>query len=99
MKQFASLYRAQLQWRPIAVLLIIAMIWGSNMAFVKLATRDIAPLFMAAIRSLAAAGCLCLWMKAKGLALFPFLPVRHHQWGAHPGRSHQSQFDCGVGYG
>ncbi|MEJ2283202.1 MAG: hypothetical protein P8X85_06390 [Desulfobacterales bacterium] len=56
MKQFASIYRAQLQWQPIAVLLIIAMIWGSNMAFVKLATPDIAPLFMAGIRSLVAAG-------------------------------------------
>jgi len=30
------MYRARLQWQPIAVLLIIAMIWGSNMAFVKL---------------------------------------------------------------
>jgi hypothetical protein len=25
------------------------MVWGSNMAFVKLAARDIAPLFMAGI--------------------------------------------------
>ena len=30
------MYRARLQWQPIAVLLIIAMIWDSNMAFVKL---------------------------------------------------------------
>jgi drug/metabolite transporter (DMT)-like permease len=47
------------------------MVWGSNMAFVKLAARDIAPLFMAGIRSMVAAVCLYIWMKAKGLALFP----------------------------
>ncbi len=65
------MYRAQLRWRPIVVLLIIAMTWGSNMAFVKLATRDIAPLFMAGIRSLVAAVCLYIWMKARRLGLFP----------------------------
>jgi len=68
LKQLTPAYRAQLRWQPIAVLLIIAMIWGSNMAFVKLAMRDITPLFMAAIRSLVAAACLWIWMKAKGLA-------------------------------
>ena len=71
MKQLASIYRTQLQWQPIVVLLVIAMIWGSNMAFVKLAARDMAPLFMAAIRSLVAAVCLYIWMKAKGIAFFP----------------------------
>ena len=71
LKQIASMYRAQLQWQPIAIMLVIAMVWGSNMAFVKLATRDITPLFMAGIRSMVAAACLCIWMKAKGLALFP----------------------------
>jgi drug/metabolite transporter (DMT)-like permease len=71
LKQFASIYRAQLQWQPIAVLLTIAMIWGSNMAFVKLATPDIAPLFMAGIRSLVAAGCLFIWMSFRGMAFFP----------------------------
>ena len=72
------MYRAQLQWQPIAVMLVIAMIWGSNMAFVKLAIRDIAPLFMAGIRSLVAAVCLYIWMKAKGLALFPSRIIIFH---------------------
>jgi drug/metabolite transporter (DMT)-like permease len=71
LKQFVSIYRAQLQWQPIAIMLVIAMVWGSNMAFVKLAVPDIAPLFMAGIRSMVAAVCLFIWMKAKGLALFP----------------------------
>jgi len=78
LKQLASMYRTQLQWQPIAVMLVIAMIWGSNMAFVKLAARDIAPLFMAAIRSLVAAVCLYIWMKAKGLALFPSRIIIFH---------------------
>ena len=35
LKQLASIYRTQLQWQPIVVLLIIAMIWGSNLAFLS----------------------------------------------------------------
>jgi drug/metabolite transporter (DMT)-like permease len=66
-----STYQTQLHWKPIAILIVIAMVWGSNMAFVKIAARDIAPLFMAGIRSLVASLCLCIWMKARGLALFP----------------------------
>jgi len=72
------MYRAQLQWQPIAVMLVIAMVWGSNMAFVKLAIRDIAPLFMAAIRSLVAGTCLYIWMKARGRALFPSKIIIFH---------------------
>ena len=52
------MHQTQLRWQPIAVLLIIAMFWGSNMAFVKIAARDIAPLFMAGVRSLVANICL-----------------------------------------
>ena len=78
LKQLTSVYRGQLRWQPIAVLLIIAMTWGSNMAFVKLATRDIAPLFMAGIRSMVAAACLCIWMKAKGRVFFPAKMIVFH---------------------
>ena len=78
LKPFASIYRTQLQWQPIVVLLIIAMTWGSNMAFVKLATRDVAPLFMAGFRSLVAAICLYVWMKAKGMDLFPSRIIALH---------------------
>jgi drug/metabolite transporter (DMT)-like permease len=48
------------------------------MAFVKIAARDIAPLFMAGIRSLVASLCLYIWMKARGLALFPSKLVLSH---------------------
>ena len=78
MKQIAFMYRAQLQWQPIAAMLVIALVWGSNMAFVKLAARDIAPLFMAGIRSMVAAVCLFIWMKVKGLALFPAKIIIFH---------------------
>ena len=70
MKTFASLYRTQLGWKTIVLLLIITMTWGANMAFIKLATRDIAPVLMAGIRSLIAALCLCIWMKSRGMVLF-----------------------------
>jgi drug/metabolite transporter (DMT)-like permease len=65
------MYQTQLRWQPIAVLIIIAMIWGSNMAMIKLASRDLAPIFMAGIRSLVASTCLFIWMRIKGLRLFP----------------------------
>lgn len=70
MKNFATRYRTQLGWKIIVLLMLITMTWGANMAFVKLATRDIAPLFMAGIRSLIAALCLCIWMKSRGMVLF-----------------------------
>jgi drug/metabolite transporter (DMT)-like permease len=72
------MYRGQLQWQPIAAMLVIALVWGSNMAFVKLAARDIAPLFMAGVRSMIAALCLYIWMKAKGVALFPAKIIIFH---------------------
>lgn len=72
------MYQTQLRWQPIAVLLIIAMIWGSNMALIKVAARDLAPMFMAGIRSLVASICLYIWMRAKGLALFPSKTILVH---------------------
>jgi drug/metabolite transporter (DMT)-like permease len=59
-------YHPQLRWQPIAVLLVLALIWGANMAMVKIAAREIAPLFMAGIRSLVASIGLYIWMKARG---------------------------------
>lgn len=60
-----------LRWQPIAILLGLALIWGANMAVVKIGLREIAPLFMAGMRSLVASACLYIWMKARGLAVFP----------------------------
>jgi drug/metabolite transporter (DMT)-like permease len=65
------MYRSNLRWQPIAVLVALALVWGANMAIIKIGARELAPLFMAGLRSLVASGCLYVWMKAKGIELFP----------------------------
>lgn len=67
----AGMYEAQLRWKPVAVLLGLALIWGANMAIIKIGARELAPLFMAGLRSLVASACLCVCMKAKGIPIFP----------------------------
>lgn len=71
-------YRSQLHWQPILILLILSVIWGANIAVVKIAVNDVAPLFMAGVRSLAASGCLFLWMKIKRIPLFPSRTILVH---------------------
>ncbi len=61
----------RLAWRPILVLLILAVVWGANMAMIKIGIRDFAPLFMAGIRSLVGAICLYVWMRLKKIQVFP----------------------------
>ncbi|MBN1849127.1 MAG: DMT family transporter [Deltaproteobacteria bacterium] len=65
------MYRSQLHWQPIVVLIILALIWGANMAMVKIGARELPSLFMAGFRSVIASICLFLWMKAKGMVIFP----------------------------
>jgi len=72
------MYQAQLRWQPVAVLLVLALIWGANMAIIKIGARELAPLFMAGLRSLVASTCLYIWMKAKGVTLFPSKRVFFH---------------------
>lgn len=72
------MYQAQLRWQPVVALLIIALIWGANMAIIKIGARELAPLFMAGLRSLVASACLYIWMKAKGVTLFPSKSVLVH---------------------
>ena len=72
------MYRAELRWQPIAVLLALALIWGSNWAVVKLVSDELAPLFMAGLRSLVAAFCLYIWMKIKGVTVFPSKGILGH---------------------
>jgi drug/metabolite transporter (DMT)-like permease len=56
------MYRAQLSWKPILILLVLALIWGANMAFIKFAARDVTPLFMAGLRSAVASAVVFLWI-------------------------------------
>jgi len=72
------MYRAQLRWQPIAILLLCALTWGANMAIVKMAFRELEPLFMAGLRSLVASACLYIWMRAKGMTLFPSRGILFH---------------------
>ena len=72
------MYEAQLQWKPVGVLLVLALIWGANMAIIKIGARELAPLFMAGLRSLVASACLFVWMRAKGVAVFPCRVVMLH---------------------
>jgi drug/metabolite transporter (DMT)-like permease len=69
---------AQLRWQPIAVLLTLALVWGANMAIIKIGSRELAPLFMAGLRSLVASLCLYAWMKFKRIDLFPSKIVLLH---------------------
>jgi drug/metabolite transporter (DMT)-like permease len=71
-------YQAQLRWQAITILIVLALIWGANMAVIKIGAREIPPLFMAGLRSLVASACLYIWIKAKGLALFPSARVSLH---------------------
>lgn len=72
------MYQAQLRWQQIAILLSLALIWGGNMAMIKIGARELAPLFMAGLRSLVAGVCLYIWMKAKGITLFPSKIIFFH---------------------
>jgi drug/metabolite transporter (DMT)-like permease len=72
------MYRAQLRWQPIAILLLCALTWGSNWAIVKITFRELEPLFMAGLRSLVASGCLFIWMRVKGVTVFPSRGILLH---------------------
>ena len=72
------MYKAQLDWQPIAMLLLLTMIWGSNMASVKIASKEMAPLFMAGFRSVVASLCLLIWMKVRGIKIFPSAAIIWH---------------------
>ncbi len=68
----------RLHWQPVAILVILALIWGGNMASIKIAARDMAPLFMAGVRSLVASIGLFIWMKIKGMEVFPSRAILAH---------------------
>jgi drug/metabolite transporter (DMT)-like permease len=72
------MYQARLRWQTIATLLVLALVWGANMAVIKIGARELPPLFMAGLRSLVASACLYIWIKAKGLSLFPSIKILLH---------------------
>ena len=72
------MYHGRLHWQPIVTLLSLAMIWGANMAMIKIGARELAPLFMAGFRALIASVCLYIWMRAKGVEAFPSRAIVFH---------------------
>ena len=72
------MYQGQLRWEPVTLLLLLALIWGANMAIIKVGARELAPLFMAGLRSAVASVCLYAWLKAKGIRVFPATDVLFH---------------------
>lgn len=72
------MYRAQLNWKPIAVLLLLAMTWGANLAFIKYAAREMAPLFMVGVRSTVASMVVFFWMRARAVPIFPSRGIIGH---------------------
>ncbi len=70
--------RVYLRWQPIAVLVFLSMVMGANMGMIKIGARDMAPLFMAGVRSFVAAICLYIWLERKGAVLFPSRAVLIH---------------------
>ena len=72
------MYKAQLKWQPIAILIVLSMIWGANMASIKIGGRELPPLFQAGFRSAVASLCLYIWMIVKGVELFPSKAILAH---------------------
>jgi drug/metabolite transporter (DMT)-like permease len=69
---------SRLDWKAISVLILLSLIWGGNMASIKIGTQDFAPLFMAGVRSAVAAFCLWVWMRVTGMKVFPSKAVLWH---------------------
>jgi drug/metabolite transporter (DMT)-like permease len=55
----------------VAVLLLLSMVWGANMAAIKIAAQGLSPIFTAGLRSAVAGLFLLGWMKFSGIAVFP----------------------------
>lgn len=72
------MYHGELQWRPVLILLALSLIWGANMAFIKIAAPEVPTLLQAGIRSLVAGLCLLCWMRAKRMKVFPSREVLLH---------------------
>ncbi len=86
------MYKGQLRWQPVVIMLCLATVWGANMAAIKIASREMAPLFMAGLRSLAASACLFVWLRIKGIPLFPSRLVLFH--GIMTGLLFGAEFGC-----
>lgn len=64
--------------RAVLTMLVLAVLWGTNMAMVKLAAGQLPPIFQAGLRSALAAACLLAWMRYRRIPVFPNRVVTGH---------------------
>lgn len=62
----------------VLTMLALALLWGTNMAMVKLAAGELPPIFQAGLRSALAAACLWGWMRYRKIPAFPGRGVTGH---------------------
>lgn len=55
----------------VLTLLLLCVLWGANLAAIKIGARGMAPVAMAALRSVVAAACLYAWMRIRGVPIAP----------------------------
>ncbi len=70
--------QAKLPWSAVLLMLLLCVVWGGNMAAIKIGARGVAPVFMAGTRSLVASLCLLIWMGLRGVPVFPNRTVTLH---------------------
>jgi drug/metabolite transporter (DMT)-like permease len=63
--------QGQLPRGAVLVLLLLCILWGGNMVAIKVSVTGVAPLFSAGLRSVVAGLCVWLWMRARGVPVFP----------------------------
>ena len=60
-----------LDFKAVAILTGLCMLWGFNAVTIKVSNEGIAPVFCAGVRSVIAVAALAIWMKVKRVPLFP----------------------------
>lgn len=78
--------------RAVLSLLLLSLLWGGNMVAIKVSVQGVAPLFAAGLRSLVAAACVLLWMRARGTPVVPSRGLLAH--GAAAGVLFGLEFGC-----
>lgn len=67
----ASFPHHRLPGGAILLLVFLSFLWGANMVAIKVSVQGVAPVFAAALRSAVASACVYLWMRMRGLPVFP----------------------------
>ncbi|PLX46525.1 MAG: EamA/RhaT family transporter [Deltaproteobacteria bacterium] len=55
----------------VLIMLSLCIVWGANMAAIKISSEMLAPVFSAFTRSVLATICLALWMRMRKIPFFP----------------------------